>query len=339
MEGQAQDNGTGALLTVDDAASAFEAILSAEEDTETLEAPTAEEHDEDVDAAEDEDDSEETEPSEESDESDEDEESEDSDDEAESDDEDDDTSAPRTVKVKVNGEELEVTEDELIRGYSRTADYTRKTQELATERNAVREERQRYAAGLAQLQTILNEQAPEEPDWVALREEDPAEYAATWALWQQYREREAAVAAEQRQVQEKIARDRAAQMEQLLAEERTKLLSAIPSWQKPEVAAKEKAELIAFAKASGYTDEELNGVVDHRVMVLLRKAWLHDKAQQQRPSVREKIERVKTAAPGPSKASKASRTKAKAVQSARQRLAKSGSVADAAALFMEVLDD
>ena len=42
----------------------------------------------------------------------------------------------RTFKVKVDGEEVEVPEDELLKGYSRTQDYTRKTQQLAEQRKA-----------------------------------------------------------------------------------------------------------------------------------------------------------------------------------------------------------
>lgn len=38
------------------------------------------------------------------------------------------------VTVKVNGEEIQVKQSELIAGYQRGADYTRKTQELAAER-------------------------------------------------------------------------------------------------------------------------------------------------------------------------------------------------------------
>lgn len=41
------------------------------------------------------------------------------------------------VKVKVNGEELSVPLSEALAGYQRTADYTRKTQELAEQRQAV----------------------------------------------------------------------------------------------------------------------------------------------------------------------------------------------------------
>ena len=46
---------------------------------------------------------------------------------------DEESEQPQTVKVKVDGEEVEVTLDELKSGYSRTKDYTRKTQELANQ--------------------------------------------------------------------------------------------------------------------------------------------------------------------------------------------------------------
>lgn len=46
----------------------------------------------------------------------------------------DDDVAQRYVRVKVDGQELEVPLAEALSGYSRTADYTRKTQELAAQR-------------------------------------------------------------------------------------------------------------------------------------------------------------------------------------------------------------
>jgi len=44
------------------------------------------------------------------------------------------TPEARTYTVKVDGQTTEVSEDELVNGYQRQADYTRKTQELAAER-------------------------------------------------------------------------------------------------------------------------------------------------------------------------------------------------------------
>jgi hypothetical protein len=48
----------------------------------------------------------------------------------------DDDVANRYVRVKVDGEDVEVPLQEALSGYSRTADYTRKTQELAQQRQA-----------------------------------------------------------------------------------------------------------------------------------------------------------------------------------------------------------
>ena len=44
-------------------------------------------------------------------------------------------------RVKVDNEELEVDVDELIKGYSRTSDYTKKTQALAEQRKQIEAER------------------------------------------------------------------------------------------------------------------------------------------------------------------------------------------------------
>ena len=51
------------------------------------------------------------------------------------------TEEPTLYKVKVNGEEQEVTLQELLDGYSRTADYTNKTQKLGEERRQLESEK------------------------------------------------------------------------------------------------------------------------------------------------------------------------------------------------------
>lgn len=66
-------------------------------------------------------------------------------------------------KVKVRGEELEVDYDELVKGYSRNADYTRSKQELAEFRRATEEAAQRQVAEAAQraqqMEAFLNDPA------------------------------------------------------------------------------------------------------------------------------------------------------------------------------------
>jgi hypothetical protein len=50
----------------------------------------------------------------------------------------------QSYKVKINGEEVDVALDELLKGYSRTGDYTRKSMTLAQERKALEEERKQF---------------------------------------------------------------------------------------------------------------------------------------------------------------------------------------------------
>ena len=91
--------------------------------------------------------------------------------------------------VKVDGEELEVSLDELISGYSRHSDYTRKTQEVASERSKLAEmqshwaneitqaqsERQQYIEALGQFaqQSMDGLEQFNNVDWENLRQTDP----------------------------------------------------------------------------------------------------------------------------------------------------------------------
>lgn len=65
---------------------------------------------------------------------------------------------PETYVVKVNGEEQEVSLDELLHGYMRNQDYTRKTQQLADERRQM----QMYTPQ-PQVQPQAQTQQPQEP--------------------------------------------------------------------------------------------------------------------------------------------------------------------------------
>ena len=170
---------TGFETDIDKAANAFEAMLTPQEEVEETEVEEQEaelaqeeleeeevleeEEEEALEASEDFED--ETEQSEES--------------QVET----EETEQPLSFTVKVDGEELEVSQDELIRGYSRQKDYTRKTQEIAevrkqieAESSQVEEERQIYKELLPKLKTIYENGMEAEPDWEALEKADPTTY-------------------------------------------------------------------------------------------------------------------------------------------------------------------
>ena len=111
------------------------------------------------------------------------------------------------VTVKVDGKEQKVPLDEVIAGYSRTADYTRKTQELASSRKAVeaefeaaRVERAQYAQMLSALQQQLTQLMPQEPDWNALYNSDPLEYVRQRDVWRERNDKLVAAQAEQQRL-------------------------------------------------------------------------------------------------------------------------------------------
>ena len=58
---------------------------------------------------------------------------------------------PETYTVKVNGEDVNVTLDDLKNGYSRTSDYTRKSQQLAEQRKQFEQQQAQIQAERTQL--------------------------------------------------------------------------------------------------------------------------------------------------------------------------------------------
>lgn len=251
--------------------------------------------------------------------------------------------APRVYTVKVDGQEIQVTEDELLKGYSRTQDYTRKTQKLSEERQAaqaefdqVRAERERYAAVITAMQQQLEAASPAEPNWDKLRAEDPIEFGIRWAEHQRREQQKTALFAEQQRLAEIQQYERTQQMQKMLEKEQQSLLEAIPEWSDPQKAKAEKSELLDFGRTVGFTDAELNNVVDHRAVLMLRKAMLYDKLMSKRadikptPKATTPVLRPGAATTVPKAVSEVSR--------AKQRLAKTGSIRDATSAFEAILN-
>ncbi|CAB4147424.1 hypothetical protein UFOVP515_26 [uncultured Caudovirales phage] len=235
--------------------------------------------------------------------------------------------------VKVDGKEVEVTLDELQKGYSRTQDYTRKTQQIAetrkqveAEASAIRAEREQYAQLLGALKQQL-ESADTPIDLERLRYEDPIEWVTQRELLRDKQDKLAAIQSEQQRLSQLTAQQRAQEMQAHLASQQEALIQAVPEWKDSKKAQAEKALLVEFGKKIGFSDEELKNVYDHRAVIALRKAALYD----QMMSKRGQIKPVVNNGPRPAKPSAAGRVSTTTESTrAKQRLAKSGRVNDAA---------
>ena len=246
---------------------------------------------------------------------------------------------PQTFTVKVDGKEVSVTLDELQKGYSRTQDYTRKTQQIAEvrkqveeETQAVRAERGQYAQLLGALQAQLQATEPQ-VDLDRLYHEDPIEWVRQKEVMRERAEKVQAIQAEQQRLYQTSQREQQQALEQQLVLQKDALLAALPSWKDSKVAKAEKALVVESAKKAGFSDEDLNSVYDHRLVLLLRKAGLYDQMMSKRQGIKPVTNGPRPAKPGA--AGRVSTTSESA--RAQQRLAKTGRVDDAADAIYKLL--
>lgn len=240
---------------------------------------------------------------------------------------------PQTFTVKVDGKDVSVTLEELQKGYSRTQDYTRKTQQIAevrkqveAETQAVRAERAQYAQLLGALQAQLQATEPQ-VDLDRLYNEDPIEWVRQKEILRERQEKAYAIQAEQQRLAQLSQQEQQQAMEQQLIAQKDALLAALPEWKDPKKAKAEKALVVETAKSVGFTEDDLKQVYDHRLVLLLRKAGLYD----QMMSKRQGIKPVVSNGPRPAKPGAAGRVSTTTESTrAKQRLAKTGRIDDAA---------
>lgn len=240
---------------------------------------------------------------------------------------------PQTFTVKVDGKDVSVTLEELQKGYSRTQDYTRKTQQIAevrkqveAETQAVRAERAQYAQLLGALQAQLQATEPQ-VDLDRLYNEDPIEWVRQKEILRERQEKAYAIQAEQQRLAQLSQQEQQQAMEQQLIAQKDALLAALPEWKDSKKAKAEKALVVETAKAVGFTEDDLKQVYDHRLVLLLRKAGLYD----QMMSKRQGIKPVVSNGPRPAKPGAAGRVSTTTESTrAKQRLAKTGRIDDAA---------
>jgi hypothetical protein len=240
---------------------------------------------------------------------------------------------PQTFTVKVDGKEVAVTLEELQKGYSRTQDYTRKTQQIAEvrkqveqETQAIRAEREQYAQLLGALQAQLQSSEPQ-VDLDRLYHEDPIEWVRQKEVLRERQEKAYAIQAEQQRLSQLSQQEQQRAMEAHLEEQKDALLAALPEWRDPKKAKAEKALVLESAKSVGFSEDDLKSVYDHRLVLLLRKAAMYDQMVSKRQDIKPVVNNgPRTAKPGA--AGRVSTTTE--TTRAKQRLAKTGRVDDAA---------
>ena len=187
---------------------------------------------------------------------------------------------PSTFTVKVDGQDVEVTLDDLKRGYSGSAYIQKGMQEAAAKRKeadafiqTLQSERQQFLTAVQKLQAEGLVPQPVAPD-PALLERDPIGYMREQA---KFDEKMRQYAGQQHQIQAVAQQQKALQDHQMrayVAEQAERLKVAIPEFADPQKARDIQQKLIAAGSEYGFSNDELMGLMDARAVQVL-----HDAAQ------------------------------------------------------------
>ena len=252
-------------------------------------------------------------------------------------------------KILVDGEEVEVTLEELQKGYSRQSDYTRKTQQLAQQRKEAEALQQDYAQRVQHLNQFAQnlQQQPDIPEpqwtqdpqaWERLRHEDPVQFVLEKDA---ARDRETARQQRYQQMQHLQSEQQGLQQQQFaqhLENERQNLLEMIPAWQDKEVAKTEKAEIRKFAQEKfGLSDQDLSTAYDSRLVAILHSAWQANKTTSKAKQQMKNPESTVKTARKQGRSFTPPDTRSSSLKKSMASLRKSGKTQDAVAVFDALL--
>lgn len=243
-------------------------------------------------------------------------------------------------KVKASGEEIEVTLDDLIKGYQREADYTKKTQTLAEQRKQVESERNvieqaktqrdQYQERLAMIESALRTYAPQE-NLEALKETDPIGYAVKVAEQTQREKQLQAVQMERGRIAQQQQAEQNQNLNSHLAVESQKLAEAIPEYADEQKSVQVKKDIRDYARKIGWSDEELASVYDSRAVLTLYRAMQYEKLMGNKAGLTKKVnEAPKMLKPGVSRQTDVNSEQTKKAQN---KLKQTGNIRDAASVF------
>ena len=199
---------------------------------------------------------------------------------------------PELHRVKVSGQELEVTLDELKAGYSRDSDYRQKTHSLGLEKRDLETQktslRQSYDTRLSELNdliatadaTVRQQQGSE--DLHKLYDEDPTAAARLdYQLRQQNRQLE--------EVRSKAKEAQQSQYNEFLSTQRELAATKIPEFADPNKADTFKLNMRNSLRNYGFNDSEIGQLADHRFLMVAKDAMSYQSLKDRKPIVQKKV--------------------------------------------------
>lgn len=247
---------------------------------------------------------------------------------------------PNLHRLKVNGQEIEVSLDELKAGYSRDSDYRQKTHSLSQERKSLEEQknslRQSYETRLKELNDTIAtadefiRQQQGGQDLQKLFDEDPVAAARLEFQLRQQSEKIEDMKAKARAAQQKQYNDFLETQKELAAQK-------IPEFADPSKADTFKINMRNTLRDYGFNDQEIGSLADHRFLMVAKDAMGYKSLQNKKPIVQKKVANApKVVKSGVAKQNVSSGREV--IRNKINKLRKSGSINDAKSALLDIIN-
>tara|TARA_Y100001936_G_scaffold250103_1_gene302045 strand:+ start:669 stop:1655 length:987 start_codon:yes stop_codon:yes gene_type:complete len=247
---------------------------------------------------------------------------------------------PNLHRLKVNGQEIEVSLDELKAGYSRDSDYRQKTHTLGMEKRDLEAQknslRQSYDAKLAELNELIAtadatvRQQQGSQDLQRLYDEDPTQAAKL-----DYELRQRQVQLDDMRTKAKQAQ--AKQYTEFLEAQRELAATKIPEYSDPNKADQFKLSMRNSLRGYGFNDEEIGSLADHRFLMVAKDAMSYQSLKDKRPIVQKKVANApKVVKSGVAKSSTSSGREQ--IRNKIGKVRKTGNINDASSAILDIIN-
>ena len=250
-----------------------------------------------------------------------------------------DSEEPQLIKVKVDGEEVEVTLEDLKRGYSGQKYVQKGMQEAAAAKKqaeqvyeALLAERQQMANLYQQLQSGNFAQPPSPPS-KELFDQDPIGYMEQKMAYDEAKAQYDTQMAEMQKVAAQQSEAQKAAMQAYLQQEMQALKAVMPEFGDAQKATKIREKLVrGGSEFYGYSPDEIGNVMDHRAIRVLNDALKYREIMSGKAKAEKKSSGAKPVVKPGSK--KIGDGKQKVQQRRKAQLKQSGRIEDAIALLI-----
>jgi hypothetical protein len=252
---------------------------------------------------------------------------------------------PQKFTIKVDGKDVELTADEVAEHYKnglRQQDYTKKTMEAAETRKAAdaevqkaRAQRDEYAAKLEGFKSQADYEIANLRAHLTLEllDSDPVEYGRIKHIVEERQVQLQQAQQELGQINEQRKHEKAEADRISIQDQHEKLVAKVPEWKDPAKLKDGLAKLGEYLAHEGYADDSAD-MPRHLQVLMAKKAMEYDALMARAKEATKKVAAAPAKVERPGNTESVKPTDGRT--SAMKKLAATGSIADAAAVFGQI---